>query len=80
MLERKGHFAQDRSRSFAPFLAPHERKELHSLLKIGEGPPPSFADALRTLARSYVDDRSEILRDGWGGFHFRCLARARPEY
>lgn len=56
MSERKGNFAQDRSRSFAPFLAPHERKELHSLLKIGEGPPPSFADALRTLARSYVDD------------------------
>ena len=59
----KDHFGPGRSRAFSPFLAPDERKKLHLLLDFGDGPPPSFADALRSLARRYIDDgSSEKLR------------------
>ncbi|ESY17892.1 hypothetical protein X751_17355 [Mesorhizobium sp. LNJC395A00] len=56
MSERKDSIAPGRFRAFSPFLAPDERKELYSLLKLGEGTPSSFADALRSLARRYIDD------------------------
>lgn len=45
-----------RVRAFSPFLAPEEKERLRSLLDFGDGPPPSFADALRSLARQYIDD------------------------
>jgi len=61
--KHEDHFGPGRFRAFSPFLAPDERKKLHSLLDFGDGPPPSFADALRSLARSYIDDgSSEKLR------------------
>lgn len=61
--KREDHFGPGRFRAFSPFLAPDERKKLHSLLDFGDGPPPSFADALRSLARRYIDDgSSEKLR------------------
>ncbi|MFQ6180346.1 Druantia anti-phage system protein DruA [Sinorhizobium meliloti] len=47
-----------RVRAFSPFLAPEEKERLCSLLEFGDGPPPSFADALRDLARQYIDDGS----------------------
>jgi hypothetical protein len=53
-------FGPGRSRTFSPFLAPGERKELHDLLNLGSGLPPSFADELRALARRYVDDGDSI--------------------
>ncbi|MET3414547.1 Druantia anti-phage system protein DruA [Methylobacterium sp. 1030] len=43
-------------RPFAPFLAPNEREELHELLSFAGPTPPQFADSLRNLARSYIDD------------------------
>ncbi len=58
MAEREDHFGPGRFRAFSPFLAPSERTELHSLLDFGGAPPPSFADALRSLARNYIDDGS----------------------
>ncbi len=45
-----------RSRTFSPFLAPGERRELHELLTFVGPTPPTFAEGLRTLARSYIDD------------------------
>ena len=53
-------FGPGRSRAFSPFLAPGERKQLHDLLNVGSGLPPSFADELRALARRYVDDGDSI--------------------
>lgn len=49
-------FGPGRQRSFAPFLAPAERKELHSVLSPQAQLPPGFAEELRALARRYVDD------------------------
>ncbi len=45
-----------RVRSFSPFLGPEEREQLHLLLNFADSPPSSFAEALRDLARQYVDD------------------------
>ncbi|MFN7023156.1 MAG: Druantia anti-phage system protein DruA [Pseudorhizobium sp.] len=45
-------------RAFSPFLAPDEKKQLHSLLLFGGREPPTFAEALRDLARQYIDDGS----------------------
>lgn len=53
-------FGPGRLRGFSPFLAPGERKQLHDLLNLGSGLPPSFADALRALARRYVDDGDSV--------------------
>jgi hypothetical protein len=44
------------SRPFEPFLNPSEREELHGLLNFQGPMPPQFADSLRKLARSYIDD------------------------
>ena len=49
-----------RQRVFSPYLAPGERQQLHALLDIGAGLPPSFADELRALARRYVDDGDSV--------------------
>lgn len=53
-------FGPGRQRAFSPYLAPGERKQLHDLLGVGANAPPSFADALRSLARRYVDDGDSI--------------------
>ncbi len=53
-------FGPGRSRAFSPFLAEGERKQLHDLLNLGSDLPPNFADQLRALARSYVDDGDSI--------------------
>ncbi|OQW70276.1 MAG: hypothetical protein BVN33_17640 [Proteobacteria bacterium ST_bin13] len=65
-------------RRFAPFLAPDERDQLHGLLKFSGPPPADFAESLRTLARSYIDDGdsaklrtvcllvADLLDQGWG--------------
>ncbi|MGF9566944.1 Druantia anti-phage system protein DruA [Neorhizobium sp. BT27B] len=45
-----------RLRPFSPFLGPEEKEQLHALLNFADGPPSSFAEALRDLARQYVDD------------------------
>ncbi len=51
---RNGNDKPISARPFEPFLHPSERKELLGILS---GPtPPQFADRLRTLARSYIDD------------------------
>lgn len=47
-------------RSFSPFLAPGEKEQLQTLLNRGHGAPPSFADALRDLARQYIDDGESL--------------------
>ena len=44
------------ARPFEPFLNPSEREELHGLLGFSGPTPPQFADSLRSLARSYIDD------------------------
>ena len=65
-------------RRFAPFLAPDERDQLHGLLNFAGPTPPGFADSLRELARSYIDDGdsaklravclliADLLEQGWG--------------
>lgn len=45
-----------KERRFEPYLNPSEREELHSLLDFTGPTPPQFADSLRNLARSYIDD------------------------
>lgn len=64
-------------RKFAPFLAPDERDQLHGLLNFAGPTPPGFAESLRGLARSYVDDGestklraicllvADLLEQGW---------------
>ncbi len=52
----KDVFGPGQIRPFSPFLAPDERKELHSLLTFSGDTPPSFSESLRSLARSYIDD------------------------
>jgi hypothetical protein len=47
-------------RTFSPFLAPEEKEQLRALLDFGDGPPPSFADAMRALARQYIDDGASV--------------------
>jgi hypothetical protein len=44
------------TRPFEPFLNPSEREELHGLLNFSGPTPPQFADSLRNLAQSYIDD------------------------
>lgn len=65
-------------RKFAPFLAPDERDQLHGLLKFTGPTPAGFADSLRALARSYIDEGSsaklravclliaDLIEQGWG--------------
>lgn len=48
------------ARPFEPFLNPSEREELHGLLDFSGPTPPRFADSLRDLARSYVDDGDSV--------------------
>lgn len=49
-------FGPGRLRAFAPYLAPGERQQLHDLLNGDARLVPSFAEALRALARRYIDD------------------------
>lgn len=44
------------ARPFEPFLDAGEREELHGLLNFNGPTPPHFAESLRALARSYIDD------------------------
>ena len=65
-------------RRFAPFLAPDERDQLYGLLNFAGPTPSGFADSLRALARSYIDDGdsaklravcllvADLLEHGWG--------------
>ncbi len=53
-------FGPGRQRSFAPYLAPRERKKLHSVLSAGAAVPPAFAEELRALARRYIDDGDSL--------------------
>lgn len=65
-------------RKFAPFLAPDERDQLHNLLNVTGPTPVGFADSLRALARSYIDEGhsaklravclliADLLEQGWG--------------
>ncbi|MEG3178735.1 DUF4338 domain-containing protein [Sphingomonas sp. RB3P16] len=64
-------------RKFAPFLAPCERDQLHGLLSFAGPTPEGFAESLRALARSFIDDGSsaklravcllvaDLLEQGW---------------
>lgn len=64
-------------RKFAPFLAPEERDQLHGLLNFAGPTPPGFAESLRGLARSYIDEGdsaklravcllvADLLEQGW---------------
>lgn len=64
-------------RKFAPFLAPEERNQLHGLLNFTGPTPPGFAESLRGMARSYIDDGdsaklraicllvADLLEQGW---------------
>lgn len=64
-------------RKFAPFLAPEERDQLHGLLNFVGPTPPGFAESLRGLARSYIDEGdsaklraicllvADLLEQGW---------------
>lgn len=53
-------YGPGRRRSFAPYLAPGERKKLHAVLGAQIDLPPSFAQELRALARRYVDDGDSL--------------------
>ncbi len=53
-------YGPGRSRSFSPFLAPGERKELQSHINFTGAPVPGFADELRELSRRYVDDGDSL--------------------
>lgn len=69
-------FGPGRLRAFSPYLAPGERQKINDLL--GAGLPPSFAEALRSLAKQYVDDGesrqlravcllvADLCEQGWG--------------
>jgi hypothetical protein len=64
-------------RKFAPFLAPEERDQLHGLLSFAGPTSSGFAENLRNLARSYIDDGdsaklraicllvADLLEQGW---------------
>lgn len=47
-------------RAFSPFLAPAERQELNEAIDFGSAPLPGFADAMRALARGYIDDGDSL--------------------
>lgn len=49
-------FGPGQSRVFSPYLAPGEREQLHEAIRFESGPAPGFADELRKLARSFIDD------------------------
>lgn len=53
-------FGPGRIRAFSPFLAPEERLELNRAIDIVGPPMPSYADAMRALARSYIDDGDSL--------------------
>jgi hypothetical protein len=53
-------FGPGRIRAFSPFLAPEERHELNKAMDIVGPPVPSYADAMRSLARSYIDDGDSL--------------------
>lgn len=53
-------FGPGRIRAFSPFLAPEERHELNKAIDYVGPPVPSYADAMRALARSYVDDGDSL--------------------
>jgi hypothetical protein len=53
-------FGPGRLRAFSPYLAPDEQRQLHRLLDLGTGASPSFAEALRSLARRYIDDGESV--------------------
>src|SRR5690348_16366946 len=53
-------FGPGRLRTFAPYLAQDERHRLHSLFGVGGNSPQSFAEALRELARRYIDDGDSL--------------------
>ncbi|MCW3838175.1 DUF4338 domain-containing protein [Sphingomonas canadensis] len=53
-------FGPGRIRAFSPFLAPEERHELNKAIDIVGPSVPSFADAMRALARSYIDDGDSL--------------------
>lgn len=48
------------TRAFSPFLAPEERHELNQAIDFGAAPLPGFADAMRALARGYIDDGDSL--------------------
>lgn len=48
------------TRAFSPFLAPEERRELNQAIDFGAAPLPGFADAMRALARGYIDDGDSL--------------------
>jgi hypothetical protein len=47
-------------RSFAPYLAPDEHKQLRIAIGGIGKPLPSFAEELRDLARRYIDDGDSL--------------------
>lgn len=47
-------------RTFAPYLAPAERKQLRTVMGTAGKPLPSFAEELRDLARCYIDDGDSL--------------------
>ena len=53
-------FGPGQSRVFAPYLAPGEREQLHEAIRFESGATPGFADELRKLARSFIDDGDSL--------------------
>ncbi len=53
-------YGPGRTRAFSPFLAPEERQELNKAIRFVGEPVPSYADAMRSLARRYVDDGDSL--------------------
>lgn len=48
------------TRTFAPYLAPDQRKQLRTAIGMIGKPLPSFAEELRALARGYIDDGDSL--------------------
>ena len=53
-------YGPGQTRAFSPFLAPAERHELNKAIDFGNAPLPGFADAMRSLARGYIDDGDSL--------------------
>jgi Domain of unknown function (DUF4338) len=53
-------FGPGKQRAFSPYLGPDERLRLESLFALSDRSLPGFADAIRGLARKYVDDGDSL--------------------
>lgn len=53
-------FGPGRSRELSPFFAPSERQRFQDIIDFAGKSSPEFADALRSLARGFIDDGDSL--------------------